>query len=140
MSRILVIDDELSVCQVIKAVLTASGYAVTIASDGRAGIDAVEQQDYSAAIVDLCMPNLNGIETIREFKTLAPDMALIVMSGLIAGCGNESTPDFLGMALNLGGIPKLTKPFKRQELLDVVAKTVPKEAPLGEKDPAPDAA
>lgn len=127
MSHILVIDDEPSVCRVIEAVLTAAGYTVTTASDGRAGVEAAEKQTFSAAIVDLCMPNLNGIDTIREFRTIAPNMKLIAMSGLMSSSEGNAAPDFLGMAINLAGIPKLSKPFRRVELLDVVEHVIPKK-------------
>jgi len=129
MSHILVIDDEPSVCRVIEAVLTAAGYTVTTAHDGRAGLEAAGQQDFSAAIVDLCMPNLNGIDTIRELRTLAPDMRLIAMSGLMSASEGNTAPDFLGMAVNLAGVPKLAKPFRRIELLDVVAQVMHKKTP-----------
>ena len=128
MSHILVIDDEQSVCRVIEAVLTAAGYTVTTASDGRSGIEAAEKQDFSVAIVDLCMPNLNGIDTIREFRAMAPQMKLIAMSGLMSSSGGNAAPDFLGMAINLAGIPKLSKPFRRIELLDVVEHVMHKKA------------
>jgi len=128
MSHILVIDDEPSVCRVIEAVLTAAGYTVTTVSDGRSGIEAAEKQDFSAAIVDLCMPNLNGIDTIREFRAMAPHMKVIAMSGLMSSSGGNTAPDFLGMAINLAGIPKLSKPFRRIELLEVVEQVMPKKA------------
>src|SRR5437868_7916848 len=128
MSHILVIDDEPSVCRVIEAVLTAAGYTVTTATDGHAGIEAAEKQDFSVAIVDLCMPNLNGIDTIREFRAMAPHMKLIAMSGLMSSSGGNTAPDFLGMAINLAGIPKLSKPFRRIELLDVVEHVMHKKA------------
>jgi len=128
MSHILVIDDEPSVCRVIEAVLTAAGYTVTTAHDGRAGLEAAARQEVSAAIVDLCMPNLNDIDTIREFKTLAPAMKLIAMSGLMAASEGKAAPDFLGMAVNLAGVPKLSKPFRRIELLDVVEQVIHKKS------------
>ena len=97
------------------------------ASDGRSGIEAAEKQDFSVAIVDLCMPNLNGIDTIREFRAMAPHMKLIAMSGLMSSSGGNTAPDFLGMAINLAGIPKLSKPFRRLELLDVVEQVTHKK-------------
>lgn len=127
MSRILVIDDEPSVCRVIEAVLTAAGYTVTTAPDGRAGIEEAEQNEYAVAIVDLCMPNLNGIDTIREFRDIAPHTAVIAMSGLMSPSSTSAAPDFLGMAINLAGIPKLSKPFRRMELLDLVESVVQKK-------------
>src|SRR5437879_12915864 len=72
MSHILVIDDEQSVCRVIEAVLTAAGYTVTTAPDGRSGSEAAEKQDFSVALVDLCMPNLNGIGALAGRRRMEP--------------------------------------------------------------------
>ena len=52
--------------------------------------------------------------------SLAPDTKLIVMSGLMADCGGPPAPDFLGMMTNLKGIERLSKPFGRQDLLNLL--------------------
>jgi len=121
MPSILLIDDDVSVCQAAKEVLTASGFSVTIVPDGRAGINAAARQPFAAAIVDLCTPHLGGFDTIRAFRRLAPDMPLIAMSGLLANCPGNA-PDFLGMSANLQGVHRLSKPFQREDLLALVAR------------------
>jgi len=121
MLHILVIDDDPSICGVVAKILESSGYAVTVATSGSAGIAAAARQSFAAVIVDLCMPDVSGFDAIKMLKTNAPNTRLIVMSGLIsesAGCG---APDFLGMAAGLQGIPRLAKPFRRDELLDLLA-------------------
>jgi CheY-like chemotaxis protein len=128
MVRILVIDDDLSVCGIIEKILVSSGYAVTVATCGRAGIAAAVTQSFAAVIVDLCMPDVSGFDAIGVLRAQAPDSRLIVMSGLISEAASGA-PDFLGMAKNLHGIPRLAKPFRRDDLLDLVAQCCSESAP-----------
>jgi CheY-like chemotaxis protein len=120
MTRVLVVDDDPSVCDVIERLLASSGYAVTTATTGRAALEAATHQPFAAAFVDLCMPNMHGLEIIDGLRSLAPDTKLIVMSGLMADCGGPPAPDFLGMVPNMKGIDRLSKPFGRQELLNLL--------------------
>jgi CheY-like chemotaxis protein len=120
MTRILVVDDDPSVCDVVERLLASSGYAVTTATTGRAALEAATQQSFAAAFVDLCMPNMHGLEIIHGLKSLAPHTKLIVMSGLMSDCGGPPAPDFLGLMGNLKGIERLSKPFGRQELLNLL--------------------
>jgi hypothetical protein len=62
-------------------------------------------------------------------RAQAPDTRLIVMSGLISEEAASGAPDFLGMAKNLHGIPRLAKPFRRDELLDLVVQCCSESAP-----------
>jgi DNA-binding response OmpR family regulator len=118
--HVLVIDDDLSICQIMETILTTSGYAVTIATSGRAGLEAARKQPFAAAIVDLCLPNVSGFDAIRALREHAPKMGLIAMSGLMFEDVDIGAPGFLGMGANLEGIPRLAKPFRRRELLDLV--------------------
>jgi DNA-binding response OmpR family regulator len=118
--RILVIDDEPSVCAVVEKILAPSGYDVTTATGGRAGLEAAAKQFFSAAIVDICMRDVSGLDVIRALRAQAPGMGLIAMSGLLSESAGTGAPDFLGMAANLDGIPRLAKPFRPGELLDLV--------------------
>jgi CheY-like chemotaxis protein len=118
MTRILVIDDDRTICDVIEHILSAAGYSVTLAHSGPAGLEAVQSEPFAVALVDLCMPGVNGLDIIRALQDSAPEMRLIMVSGLIADYGG--TPDFLGMATNLQGVARLAKPIRRQALLDLV--------------------
>lgn len=121
MPSILVIDDEAAIRAAVERILTASGYEVCVVNDGRAGLDAVAQAPFAAAIVDLCMPQMDGLDAIRALRAVAPAMPLILMSGLMADCAGDA-PDFLGMTANLAGVRRLAKPFRQEDLLDLVAK------------------
>ena len=129
MTRILVVDDDPSVCDVVARLLASSGYAVTTATTGRAALEAATKQSFAAAFVDLCMPSMHGLEIINGLRALAPDTKLIVMSGLMADCGGPPAPDFLGMMTNLKGIERLSKPFGRQDLLNLLPDSYIRRAP-----------
>ena len=129
MTRILVVDDDPSVCDVVARLLASSGYAVTTATTGRAALEAATKQSFAAAFVDLCMPSMHGLEIIDGLRALAPDTKLIVMSGLMADCGGPPAPDFLGMMTNLKGIERLSKPFGRQDLLNLLPDSYIRRAP-----------
>ena len=121
MPKILVIDDDAWVRHTAAEILTRSGYSVAIAADGPSGIAAAAKQSFAAAIVDLSAPQMHGLDTIRAFRRLAPDMPLIAMSGLLANCPGNA-PDFLGMSANLRGVHRLDKPFRHEDLLALVAR------------------
>ena len=129
MTRILVVDDDPSVCDVVERLLASSGYAVTTATTGRAALEAATRQSFVAAFVDLCMPSMHGLEIIDGLRSLAPDTKLIVMSGLMADCGGPPAPDFLGMTVNLKGVERLSKPFGRQDLLNLLPDSYIRSAP-----------
>jgi CheY-like chemotaxis protein len=105
---------------VVERLLVSSGYAVTTVTTGRAALEAATRQSFTAAFVDLCMPSMHGLEIIDGLRALAPDTKLIVMSGLMSDCGGSPAPDFLGMMTNLKGIERLSKPFGRQDLLNLL--------------------
>ena len=119
-ARILVVDDDPSVCDVVERLLVSSGYAVTTVTTGRAALEAATRESFTAAFVDLCMPSMHGLEIINGLRALAPDTKLIVMSGLMADCGGPPAPDFFGMMTNRKGIERLSKPFGRQDLLNLL--------------------
>jgi CheY-like chemotaxis protein len=119
MSHVLVIDDDPSVCEVVEQLLGSLGFSVTSATSGRAALDAVQAHSFTAAIVDLCMPTMHGLEILQRLKSISPHTRLIVMSGLMSDCGGA--PDFFGMAADLRGIARLPKPFGRQELINLLS-------------------
>jgi CheY-like chemotaxis protein len=71
--KILVADDESSHRKMIEAVLAAEGYEVTQAEDGQAAISAVEDRFYDLVIMDVRMPNVDGIQALQKIKRLSPD-------------------------------------------------------------------
>src|ERR1051326_1525818 len=123
LSRILVIDDDPAVRMTIKLVLERDGHAVELATDGLAGMKAIKAGGIDLLIVDIFMPGMDGIETIREVRNHQPDLPAIVISGTsLAGLREPGlqAPDFLAMAVKLGAVRSLQKPFKPRDIIAAV--------------------
>ena len=120
MARILVVDDDQAIRTVAKTVLEFDGHEVVIADSGRVGLRKVENENYDLVIVDIFMPGMDGLETIRLLKQQKPGLPIIVISGLAFWSNAETPPDFLSMAAKLGATRSLRKPFRAQELLSAV--------------------
>ncbi len=114
---ILVVDDELAVLEVTQATLDAHGYRTLRAGDGIEAIAAYadHKREISVVLLDLMMPSLDSVTTIRTLHKLNPQVQIIAMSGL-------ATNEALTKTVNDGVKAFLAKPFTAIELLTVLAK------------------
>lgn len=135
MARILVIDDDRGVRTAIQTVLEHKGFEVHVVDDGRAGIKLVKDESFDLLIVDVFMPGMDGLETIRLVHEHKPELPIVVMSGLSFGSSPAPAPDFLSMATKLGAVRSLKKPFRPRDLLAVIADCLEKS--IHEPDVAP---
>ena len=101
----------------VLGILEVAGYSVFEADNGNTGIALFRSNPVDLVIVDLFMPEKEGIETIIELRKDYPELKIIAISGGIPGCGPEQ---FLTIARNLGADAALNKPFTMEELLSVV--------------------
>ena len=101
-------------------VLEQDGHEVTLASNGRAGVTAIETGTFDLVICDIFMPGMDGIETIHAFHKFKPSMPVIAMSGFMFRDGQAPAPDYLSLSTKLGAAYSLRKPFRPQELLKAV--------------------
>ena len=120
MSRILVIDDDKFVRTSIRAVIEGVGHEVADASDAETGLSLQRAHPFDAAIVDLIMPNKEGLETIRELKRDFPTLAIIAISG----GGDIVRKNFFQAAQLFGADYTLEKPFDGGDLLATLAKAL----------------
>jgi DNA-binding response OmpR family regulator len=116
MARILVIDDEAPVRNMLRQMLEKEGYEVVEAPDGAIGMRLFHEQSIDLIITDILMPEKEGIETILELRKSAPQVKIIAISG----GGRTVKLDVLPIAQSFGAARTLAKPFERRELLEAV--------------------
>jgi DNA-binding NtrC family response regulator len=117
--RILFADDERSLQEVMRSELPRLGHEVTVCPDGKSAIKALEKSVFDAAILDLRMPGLNGIEVLEQIKQVSPDTEVIIMTG---HASIETAID----AVRLGAFDYITKPCKMAQIETILRKAVEK--------------
>lgn len=124
MARILVIDDDEQVLDMLYESLTREGYDVLRASNGEHGLRLYRQEPVDLIITDIIMPEKEGIETIIELQQDFPDVKIIAMSG----GGRIGTKDYLHLAKIFGVHRTFTKPVAREQLLDAINELIKEES------------
>jgi DNA-binding response OmpR family regulator len=124
MARVLVIDDDPEIREVLEQALKSVGHEVYVAADGREGLNQCRAVPADVVITDLFMPNRDGLETIVELRKEFPRTAIIAMSGWTAA----STT--LSIAKRLGAMAILEKPFPPNQLLAMVEEVLRSESGL----------
>ncbi len=116
MAVILVIDDELGMRQMVRRILLSAKHSVVEAKDGVFGLEQFRKHRPAIVITDILMPEMEGIETIKQARALDPSVKVIAISG----GGAAHNMKFLDMAKMLGANLVLAKPFRAAELLAAV--------------------
>jgi DNA-binding NtrC family response regulator len=112
--RILVVDDELTVCKSIRQVLVGCEYDVDMAQSGEEALSKEAERPYDVMIVDLMMPGLSGLDLLRMLKARNPKARVIMVTGY-------PTMRNTLQAMQLGAIDFLPKPFLPTTLRNLVA-------------------
>jgi excisionase family DNA binding protein len=115
--RVLVVDDEASIRELLSKTLALAEYDVETAPDGRAAIERMRLGSYDLLIADLKMPGIDGLSLIREAKRLKTDLPVIIITGY-------STESSAIEAVNLGVAGYLTKPFRVPQVLAAAARAL----------------
>ena len=97
--------------------LDRQGYDTVLAPDAHAGIEAFESSKFDLVMVDIFMPEVDGLEAIKDFRGRAPSVPIVAMSGFRFRGSVTSAPDYLAMAAQLGATCCLRKPFALQQLM-----------------------
>jgi two-component system KDP operon response regulator KdpE len=108
--RILVVDDEPAILRFLRAALGSQGYVVIEGASGQAALDAVEQQRADLVVLDLGLPDIDGLEVIRRMRHAGSVLPIIVLSSREDEAAKVA-------ALDLGADDYVTKPFGIEELL-----------------------
>jgi DNA-binding NtrC family response regulator len=123
--RILFADDEAHLRDLMQMELPRMGHEVTVCPDGAAALKALEKGSYDAALLDMRMPGLTGIEVLGKIRQISPDTQVIILTG-------HATVDTAVQALRLGAFDYLTKPCKWAEL-EVILNRVAERRDLANK-------
>lgn len=124
--RVLLIDDEKELLEVLSERLRTRGMVVQTAESGEAALKIIEESTFDAVILDLAMPGLDGVETLRRMKELRPRLQVILLTG-------QATVQKSIEVMKLGALDLLEKPTDLKVLLEKIEEATSKRAFLLEK-------
>jgi CheY-like chemotaxis protein len=130
-ANILIVDDDPAVQLTIRLLLERAGHHVTVAGDGHKGLVLFEGGQFDLLFLDIFMPGMDGLETMRHVRALQPAIPIIVISGRSITPDAYAEPDFLKMATKLGAVASLQKPFRADALLAAADKCLKAGEPAG---------
>lgn len=111
--KVLVVDDEPEICDCIRDYLEGRGFVVATAKDGREAIGKVETDNPDLVLLDLVMPGLSGLDTLKAIKRINDKVIVIIMTG-------RGTTETAIESLQLGAYDHIAKPFQLEELLKLI--------------------
>ena len=123
--RILVIDDEDSMCNFMEIMLSKEGYEVATTTSGSEGVAKLKDDNYDLVIADLNMPEMTGIDVLKEVKSFKSEQELIVMTAF-------ASVDTAIEAMKQGAADYITKPFRVDEIKLAIEKSINRRRLIGE--------
>jgi two-component system, response regulator RegA len=111
--RLLLVDDEQGYVDILSKRLTKRNFHVTTALSGAAGIKALRGDDFDVAVLDLKMEDMDGIEVLKVFKKMVPEISVIMLTGH----GSEQAAR---EGIEFGAFDYLTKPCELEELIEKI--------------------
>lgn len=124
-TRILVMEDDVNIAKGLATVLADEEYSVRVAGDGQSAIDAFKEEDFDLLIADIRLPDMNGLDVIKQVRHHTPDTKIIVITGFVS---TSVAVD----AMHSGVTDFLPKPFSEQQIIKSVKTTLQQRA--GESD------
>jgi two-component system response regulator PilR (NtrC family) len=124
-SSVLVIDDEEVMREILESLLTADGHRVATAASGEEGLALARTSSFDAAVVDVMLPGMNGIETLEELKKLDDELPVVLVTAF-------ASIETAIAAMKRGAFDYITKPFKNDEVLAVVGHAVERRQLIAE--------
>jgi len=131
--KILVVEDDVVALDLLEEILKKGGFAVSVSQSAEEAIAHLDREEASLILTDLRMPGRSGMDLLRSIKKDHPDLPVIILTAF----GDEH---LWVEALSLGAIDLIPKPFKKQEIIEVVQRTLDAigRSPSGHiKHPAP---
>jgi DNA-binding NtrC family response regulator len=115
------VDDDAAMCEFLKEELEREGFAVEVANGGRAGLERVKRGGVDLVVSDVRMPDLDGLDLLREVRALDPSLYVIIITGF-------GSIDTAIRAVKLGAYDFLVKPFEMERLLPTIDKALAERA------------
>lgn len=113
--KVLLVDDEVAFTKNLSMLLEKRGYDTCVANSGERAIEIVSERDFDVVLLDLKMPGMDGIETLKKIKHQKPHIEVIILTG--HGSVNTAI-----MGVNHGAYDYAMKPFDLDDLTDRIAK------------------
>lgn len=112
--NILIADDDVGMSETLSDILEEKGYSVVVAGDGRGAVLEAKSQHFDLALIDIMMPDMNGVEALREIKRANPDTTTIIMTG------HNAIEGLVSEAIKAGVDGVLYKPFDIQTIVEMI--------------------
>ena len=117
---IIIIDDDKFILNVFSRILQKQGYNVDVVETGQETLEKINEKKYDLALIDVNLPDINGIDLVSKLNSINPDLIKIVITGF------PSIEDATS-AMDQGVIAYLVKPVKSEELIELIAKKLKKQ-------------
>ncbi len=115
--KILVVEDDEKMCELLKKVFSKKGYRVEISYNGKEGLKKLEDTYFDLVLADIRMPEMNGMELLKAAKEIIPDITIILMTAF-------GSIELAVEAIKKGAYDYIAKPFKMEEILLLVDKAI----------------
>lgn len=115
--KLLIVDDQKGVRRLLEELFEKEGYEVSVASDGRESLDRVKESMPDLILMDMKMPNMNGLEASQEIFKINPDIPIIMMTAY-------GEMEVVQKALEIGVKRYITKPFDIVDLRNLVSEVL----------------
>ena len=125
-SKILIIDDDRSLCRIFERFLTTNGYEILISNDSQEGLFLSRSEFFNVIILDIALPGIDGLALLSKIKSFSPDTEVIMITG-------HWNIEGAVQSFKLGAYDYLTKPIELNFLFQVVKKALEKQTLLFEK-------
>lgn len=126
MERVLLVDDEQEFLDTLSERMTNRGLEVSKATTGKQALQKVEEENFDAVILDMMMPDMNGIETLKVLKLKNPELQIILLTG-------HATVEKGLEAMKLGAMDFIEKPADIDTLMDKIHKAQARKIVLVEE-------
>jgi len=120
--NILIVDDDQRLCDALGDILEAKGYLVGVAHDSREAVERLKRTRHDLVFIDIMMAGMNGVETLREIKTVNPQVTIMIISG------RSQLEGFVSEALWAGADGVIYKPFEMNAVLETIERKLKEQA------------